>query len=470
MTTLLWFRQDLRLRDNPALAAATARGRVVPVFILDDSDERWSPGAASLWWLHHSLDALRKELGALSLYRGDPRTILPQLVAQAKATAVVWNRCYDAHAIKRDTAIKEQLKRDGVTAESFNAALLIEPWEIQTGGGGPYKVFTPYWRAAQARGFAAPVPKPTTIDAHRLASSEKLDDWQLPPTKPDWAKDFAEHWTPGEHGALDRFEQFVAEDLAAYDELRDRPDKPATSRLSPHLHFGEISPRQIYARLATHQDDKTKSAGIAKFMSEIGWREFAHHLLYHFPTLPDANWREAFDAYPWRTSKADLKAWQRGATGYPLVDAGMRELWATGFMHNRVRMIAASFLIKHLRLDWRLGEQWFWDTLVDADLANNAAGWQWVAGSGADASPYFRIFNPVAQGEKFDPNGGYVRRWCPELSKLPDKFIHAPWKADAETLKAAGITLGKSYPKPIVDHDAARKAALDGYQKVRKSG
>jgi len=469
MTTLVWFRQDLRVRDNPALAAAAARGRVVPIFILDDTDKTWAPGAASLWWLHHSLTTLRKDVGALSLYRGDPRAILPQLVAEAKASAVVWNRCYDPHAIARDAALKEQFKQAGIEARSFNAALLHEPWDIQTGSGGPYKVFTPYWRTAQARNFAAPVAMPPTIDAHRLASGDKLDDWRLLPVTPNWARAFADHWTPGEQGALDRFDDFVRDDLVAYSALRDRPDRPATSRLSPHLHFGEISPRQIAARLAAHQDDRTKSAGIAKFMSEIGWREFAHHLLYHFPTLPDANWRSAFDAYPWRTSKADLKAWQRGLTGYPLVDAGMRELWTTGFMHNRVRMIAASFLIKHLRLDWRLGEAWFWDTLVDADLANNAAGWQWVAGSGADASPYFRIFNPVAQGEKFDPNGAYVRRWCPELSKLPDKFIHAPWTADAATLKAAGVLLGKTYPRPIVDHDEARKAALEGYKKVRSS-
>lgn len=469
MTTLVWFRQDLRLCDNPALAAAAKRGPVVPVFILDDTDTSWRPGAASLWWLHHSLSALRKDLGALSLYRGDPTTILPTLVAEAEATAVVWNRCYEPHAIKRDTAIKERFKKDGVAVESFNAALLNEPWDIQTGSGGPYKVFTPYWRAAQGRGFAAAVPKPKKIDAHRLASSEKLDDWNLPPTRPNWAKGFAKHWTPGEQGALDRFEQFIAEGIVTYGEMRDRPDRPATSRLSPHLHFGEISPRQIHARLAAGQDDKTKNAGIAKFMSEVGWREFAHHLLYHFPTLPDENWRPTFDAYPWRDSARDLKAWQRGMTGYPLVDAGMRELWATGFMHNRVRMIAASFLIKHLRLDWRSGAEWFWDTLVDADLANNAAGWQWVAGSGADASPYFRIFNPMSQGKKFDPHGDYVRRWCPELSKLPDKFIHAPFKADEETLKAAGVVLGGNYPKPIVDHDEARKAALEGYKKVRAS-
>ncbi len=469
MTTLVWFRQDLRLRDNPAVAAAAARGCIVPIFIFDDTDKAWAPGAASRWWLQHSLEALHLELGALSFYRGDPRKLLPTLAAEAKASAVYWNRCYDPHAVARDTAIKDRLKQDGIAVESFNAALLNEPWEIKTGGGGPYKVFTPYWRAVQAREFAAPVAKPKAIDAHRLASSEKLDDWDLTPTKPNWARGFSELWTPGEQGALDRFEQFVAEDLATYGELRDRPDRPATSRLSPHLHFGEISPRQIYARLQSELDGKTTRSGAAKFLSEVGWREFAHHVLYHFPTLPDDNWRTEFDAFPWRDSAKDLNTWQRGHTGYPLVDAGMRELWATGFMHNRVRMIAASFLIKHLRLDWRLGEAWFWDTLVDADLANNAFGWQWVAGSGADASPYFRIFNPMAQGEKFDPDGAYVRRWCPELSKLPNKFIHAPFKADDATLKAAGVTLGKTYPKPIVDHDEARKAALEGYKKVKTS-
>lgn len=470
MTTIVWFRQDLRLRDNPALADASKRGSVVPVFILDNTDMAWPPGAASLWWLHHSLEALRKDLGALSFYRGDPLTLLPKLVEEAEASGVVWNRCYEPHAVKRDTALKERLKKAGIEAQSFNASLLNEPWDTKTGSGGPYKVFTPYWRAAQAREFAAPVAKPKRIDAKPLASSESLSDWHLLPSNPNWAKGFSEHWTPGEQGALDRFEQFADKDLAAYSDMRDRPGKPATSRLSPHLHFGEISPRQIFARLRADLDDRTHGSGIAKFMSEIGWREFAHHLLYHYPTLPDDNWRDAFDAYPWRDSKHDLKAWQRGLTGYPLVDAGMREVWATGWQHNRVRMITASFLIKHLRLDWRLGEAWFWDTLVDADLANNAAGWQWVAGSGADASPFFRIFNPVTQGEKFDPNGDYVRRWCPELSKLPDKFIHAPFKADEATLKAAGIMLGKDYPRPIVDHDEARKAALDGYQKVRKSG
>ena len=308
------------------------------------------------------------------------------------------------------------------------------------------------------------------MDTKHLASSDKLDDWRLLPTQPNWAKGFSDVWTPGEAGALDRFKQFLDEDVADYDEGRDRPARESTSRMSPHLHWGEISPRQIYARLSHDFDGQAARSGAAKFMSELGWREFSHHLLYHFPNLPDDNWRPAFDAYPWRTSKKDLSAWQRGMTGYPMVDAGMRELWHTGFMHNRVRMITASFMIKHLRLDWRKGEAWFWDTLVDADLANNAFNWQWVAGSGADASPYFRIFNPMTQGERFDASGDYVRRWCPELAKLPDKFIHAPWKADKETLAAAGVVLGKTYPEPIVSHEEARKAALDRYKQVRKSG
>ncbi len=469
MTTLLWFRQDLRLRDNPALVTAAERGPVVPVFILDTSDPSWAPGAAGLWWLHHSLAALRARLGALSLFKGDPRVLLPAIARESGASAVYWNRCYEPHAIARDTDIKALLKQQDIGARSFNAALLHEPWEIETGGGGPFKVFTPYWRVASAKPFAAPLPAPSTIDARAVASSDSLDDWRLLPRNPDWAAGWDRLWTPGEEGALDRFETFVAGDLPRYGEERDRPDLQRTSRLSPHLHWGEISPRQIFARLSLAVEDTTTRNGAAKFMSEIGWREFAHHLLYHFPSLPDENWRPGFDSYPWRDSPADLKAWQQGQTGYPFVDAGMRELWQTGFMHNRVRMVAASFLVKHLRIDWRRGEAWFWDTLLDADLANNAAGWQWVAGSGADASPYFRIFNPVLQGEKFDPDGDYIRRWCPELKDLSNADIHAPFKAKADVLARAGVELGKTYPRPIVDHDMARQAALAGYRLVKDS-
>jgi len=471
MTTIVWFRQDLRRRDNPALAAAAATGAVIPIFILDHaaSDSRWSLGGASRWWLHHSLAALREELGGLLLLKGEPCDLLPELVTTTGASAVYWNRCYEPLAIARDKETKALLQARGIEARSFNGSLLHEPWEIATRGGEPFKVYTPYWRASLKAPVAAPLAAPKLTIDQASASGDWLEDWGLCPSRPNWAEGWEAIWRPGEAGALARFDGFVRDDLAGYESRRDRPDPPGTSRLSPHLRWGEISPRQIWARLALQAEDPAKRQGADKFLSEVGWREFSYHLLYHFPTLPEENWRPEFDAYPWRDSVGDLKAWQRGATGYPLVDAGMRELWQTGWMHNRVRMIAASFLIKHLRIDWRQGEAWFWDTLVDADLANNAAGWQWVAGSGADASPYFRIFNPILQGEKFDPNGDYVRRWCPELAALPNKFIHAPFKATAEVLDRAGIKLGQTYPAPIVDHDQARAAALDGYRRIRNA-
>jgi deoxyribodipyrimidine photo-lyase len=467
MTTIVWFRQDLRIRDNPALLAAAAKGAVVPVFILDETHDDWPLGGASRWWLHHSLAALRTELGRLALFRGAPADILPALAKKTGAAAVCWNRCYDPHAVARDTELKTLLQERGLGVQSFNGGLLHEPWEIATGSGGPFKVYTPFWRASLTKPVAPPQPAPKLEITMCGDQGETLEDWALLPTQPNWAASWDKLWRPGEAGALARLDEFTSGVLAGYDELRDRPDLPGTSRLSPHLHWGEISPRQVFARVSLHEHAAQRK-GAEKFLSELGWREFCHHLLYHFPTLPKANWRSAFDAYPWRDSAEDLKAWQQGRTGYPLVDAGMRELWRTGWMHNRVRMIAASFLIKHLRIDWRKGESWFWDTLVDADLANNAAGWQWVAGSGADASPYFRIFNPVAQGRKFDPNGGYVRRWCPELARLPDEFIHAPFEAPGDVLARAGVELGRNYPRPIVDHARARKAALDGYQQVRR--
>jgi deoxyribodipyrimidine photo-lyase len=469
MTTIVWLRQDLRTRDNPALAAAAARGRVLPVFILDDvtPGPQWRLGGASRWWLHHSLLALRDQLGHLPLFGGDPRELLPVIIKQVGASAVYWNRCYEPFAIARDKELKASLQRLGVEVQSFNGSLLHEPWHVATGSGGPFKVFTPYWRASRSRPVAAPLPAPRLKIVKPAALGDRLEDWGLLPANPKWATGWEQLWTPGENGALARFDDFVKNGLAGYRELRERPDLRGTSRLSPHLHWGEISPRQIWARMALESEDSSKRDGASKFLSEIGWREFTHHLLYHFPTLPERNWRPNFDAYPWRNSADDFKAWQRGRTGYPLVDAGMRELWQTGWMHNRVRMITASFLVKHLRIDWRRGETWFWDTLLDANLANNAAGWQWVAGSGADASPYFRIFNPMIQGRKFDPNGDYVRRWCPELARLPNAYIHALFQAEPETLARAGITLGSTYPYPIVDHDHARKAALNGYDKVR---
>ena len=466
MATVVWFRQDLRLSDNPALAAAAKRGPVVPLYILEGGQR--PPGGASRWWLHHSLAALSESLGGLLLRRGDAARLLPQIAAEAGADRVMWNRRYEPDAVARDEAALRALTKAGIAVDTFNGNLLHEPSGIATQSGGPFKVYTPFWRACRARTVAPPLRahKPA-IEVEGL-DSDPLASWRLLPAKPDWAAGWGTYWTPGERGAQARLDAFLRRDLKNYDVARDRPAGRNTSLLSPHLHFGEISPRQVWARLAFAAEKAAPAQAAAKFAAELGWREFCAHLVHHFPTIPRENWRTAFDRFPWRRSAADLKAWQRGETGYPMVDAGMRELWHTGWMHNRVRMIAASFLVKHLRIDWREGEAWFWDTLVDADLANNAGNWQWVAGSGADAAPYFRIFNPVLQGGKFDPAGDYVRRWCPELKNLPDKFIHAPFAADAAVLARAGIVLGRDYPKPIVDHRAAREAALAAYRKVAR--
>ncbi|MEZ5852638.1 MAG: deoxyribodipyrimidine photo-lyase [Hyphomicrobiaceae bacterium] len=472
MTTIVWFRQDLRTTDNPALAHAAARGKVLPVYILEDSPPPPGRrlGGASRWWLHHSLAALRRDVPGLVLLAGDPRRVIPDLVAQTRASSVVWNRCYEPHAIARDTEIKAALAAAGIDAASFNASLLHEPWEIETGSGGPFKVYTPFWKAARQKPVPKPLPAPRLAPVTVEGMGLPLAELALTPAKPDWAAGWQAIWSPGEAGAQARLDAFLKAGLSGYGERRNRPDLPHVSRLSPHLHFGEISPRLVWHRTEALAASEPSLAGdAAKFLSEVGWREFAYHLLYHFPTLPDRNWKPAFDAYPWVDDPKALVAWQRGRTGYPMVDAGMRELWATGYMHNRVRMIAASFLVKHLRIDWRHGERWFWETLLDADLANNAAGWQWVAGSGADAAPYFRIFNPIEQGRKFDPTGNYVRRWCPELARLPDAVLHAPFAAPAEVLAAAGVTLGDVYPHPIVDHQTARRAALAGYEAVKEA-
>jgi deoxyribodipyrimidine photo-lyase len=467
--SIVWFRQDLRVADHPALAHAAAQGSVVPVFVLDDSRHGAAMGSASRWWLHHSLLRLREALKGLVLLRGEPAAVLPELARRVSAQAVVWNRRYEPRARAEEQAVGQALSRHGVAHESFRGSLLWEPGQIRTLGGGAFKVFTPFWRACLKTPVAQCLPSPR-VRLHRLTGlGESPGAWRLLPHSPDWAAHFGEHWNPGEQGARKRLRKFLARELPGYGELRNRPDQPGVSRLSPHLHFGELSPRQIWTevRALIARDPDLEHDG-EKFLTQIGWREFSYQLLMQFPQLPQNNWRPEFDRYPWLISKPRLAAWQRGRTGYPLVDAGMRELWQTGYMHNRVRMVTASFLVKHLRIHWRAGEAWFWDTLVDADLANNAASWQWVAGSGADAAPYFRVFNPVEQGRKFDPRGSYVRRWCPELTKLPDKYLHAPFAAAPAVLKAAGVILGKTYPKPIVDHRAARAAALAGYQSIRK--
>jgi deoxyribodipyrimidine photo-lyase len=467
---LVWLRQDLRLADNLALIAAARTGRpVIPLYILDETPGVRPMGAASLWWLDKSLAALAASLetvgSRLVLRRGVAETILVDLVAETGASGVLWNRLYDPAAIARDTAIKARLKDDGVACDSFNAGLLNEPWTVKTGAGQPYKVFTPYWRAARDQlGAVSVEPAPTALAAPGAwPRGDALGDWRLHPAAPDWSMGF-DLWTPGEAGALDRLDDFLSSPVDGYGRGRDLPGVEATSRLSPHLHFGEIGPRQVWlaARNAAEAGD-APAGEVEKFLSEIGWREFNHSILFHNPDLPKSNFRPEFDGFPWASDAAAFEAWSRGRTGYPIVDAGMRELWATGFMHNRVRMIVASFLIKHLLIDWREGEAWFWDTLVDADLASNVGNWQWVAGSGADAAPYFRIFNPIAQGERFDPAGAYVRRWIPELANLPDALIHEPWKAPAQlSAEAARI-----YSEPVVWHAAARERALQAYRGLK---
>ncbi|MEP3277368.1 MAG: deoxyribodipyrimidine photo-lyase [Stappiaceae bacterium] len=478
MNSIVWFRQDLRLCDNPALVHAASLGPIIPVFILEENSPGTHSfsGTAQAWWLHHSLQALSSDLPELRLFRGRPEEILSELAKKTGANAVFWNRRYEPVAIERDKKTKTLLCDHGIEVQSFAASLLAEPWTIKNGSGLPFKVFTPYWRSVRGRRFQPPLPRPDNLRIynfpHDTRSSaptpSRLEDWQLCPRNPDWAENWLDHWTPGEAGAFARLDHFINAGLRGYAALRDRPDRPNTSRLSAHLHFGEISPMQIaHVTAFASQTDPLLEEDAAKFMSEIGWREFAHHLHFHFPDLDKKNWKTTFDRYPWNKDDEALNAWKKGLTGYPIVDAGMRELWQTGFMHNRVRMVAASFLIKHLRIDWREGARWFLETLLDADLANNSAGWQWVAGSGADASPYFRIFNPTTQARKFDPEGTYIRKWCPELSDLDGASIHAPFEVPLDALARAGVVLGRTYPVPIVDHREARKSALDGYALVK---
>ncbi|WP_150525129.1 cryptochrome/photolyase family protein [Roseibium sediminis] len=471
MTTIVWFRQDLRASDNAALYHAAQKGAVLPVYILEEGAPltNCQPiGGAGNWWLHHSLCALKEQLGGLVLLKGDPKDLLPDLAREVGAEAVLWNRVYDRHAIERDTAIKASLKEAGVYVESFKGSVLNEPFELKTGSGGPYKVFSPYWRAVKSLPFVPPLPRPEKLELADSVLSLDVVELDLLPVTPNWAEGWETLWRPGEKGAQDRLSDFLDENLLGYGEDRNRPDLPNVSRLSPHLRFGEISPAQIWSATQMIADAHPELAKDAdKFLSEVVWREFSYHLLYHFQDLPEQNWKTGFDAYPWRNSPEDLRAWQRGETGYPIVDAGMRELWQTGYMHNRVRMIVASFLVKHLRIDWREGEKWFRDTLVDADVANNAASWQWVTGCGADAAPYFRIFNPYTQAQKFDPDGTYIRKWVPELKHLPAPQLFAPQDASPMDLREAGVRLGETYPLPMVNHQSARQKALEGYETVK---
>ncbi len=476
--SIVWFRQDLRLADNPALLAAFRHGRpIIPVFIwAPDEEGQWPPGSASRWWLHQSLSqldgSLRQHSSRLIIRRGPTLETIRALLDQTGSTAVFWNRRYEPAAIERDSRVKAALQKDGRVVESFNGSLLFEPWTVQTQQGQPYQVFTPFWRAC----FAKPEPAPPENAPSRIANLRrwpatlKLAELGLEPAI-DWAAGLRASWRPGEVGASEQLKRFLEEALGDYPTERNRPDRMGTSRLSPHLHFGEISVRQLWSALRGQRHDQgiTQPAEAIRVCgSELGWREFAHHLLFHFQQTPREPLRKEFAHFPCQPYRDNLHAWQRGRTGYPIVDAGMRELWHTGWMHNRVRMIVASFLVKDLLIPWQEGATWFWDTLVDADLANNTLGWQWTAGCGADAAPYFRIFNPVTQGEKFDPHGDYVRHWIPELNKLPSEWVHKPWEAPARLLADAGIELGSTYPLPIVDHREARSRALEALQRIKK--
>jgi deoxyribodipyrimidine photo-lyase len=460
----MWFRQDLRLADQAALVAAMAGGRpVLPVYILDDdSPGQWATGGAGRWWLHHSILSLHAALQAagspLVLRRGRAAVVLPELLAETGATEIHAGRMHEPWARGVEAAIEAAVPG---TLRLHRTSTLFDLDSVRTKTGGIYGVYTPFANTLRQRGQPAPpLPAPAHIPAPPAPSSDRLEDWALLPTRPDWAAGFRATWQPGEAAAHDRLRAFIDTAVHGYDTGRNLPGLPGTSMLSAHLHWGEISPGQVWAAASA----ATRGKGVDVYLGEILWREFAAYLLWHNPHLPEQPLRPRFAKLPARDSDAESRAWKRGATGVPIVDAGMRQLWQIGWMHNRVRMIVASFLVKHLLMPWQLGEDWFWDTLVDADLASNAASWQWITGCGIDSQPFFRVFNPVSQGEKFDPDGTYVRRYVPELAKVPAKWVHAPWTAPNEVLAAAGVRLGQDYPHPIVDLAAGRQRALDAYR------
>jgi deoxyribodipyrimidine photo-lyase len=472
---IVWFRRDLRLADHAALNAAAKSGApVLPLYILDDeTPDAFRMGGAARWWLHFSLAALDRSLekrgGALVLRQGAAPGVLAALLDETGASAVHATRGYDPWDARLEATIAALCREKGAELQLHPGQLLFAPGTIVTGSGKPYRVFTPFWKAC----VAAPAPsaplKGPKLGTFATAKGDELEDLKLLPTKPDWAGGLRATWQPGEDAARRRLTDFIDTRLAAYADNRSMLDGDPTSRLSPHLHFGEISPNQVW-HAVRHAAEGTRGKirkGAEAFLKELGWREFSYHLLDRFPDMPMKPLRPEFARFPWRKDEKALQAWQRGQTGYPIVDAAMRQLWQTGWMPNRARMIVASFLVKHLLLPWQEGEAWFWDTLVDADLANNAASWQWVAGCGTDAAPYFRVFNPVLQGQKFDPNGDYVRAFVPELAKLPAPDIHAPWDAPDLLLTQSGVELGRSYPKPIVEHAAARTRALEAFDAIR---
>lgn len=461
-TALVWLRNDLRIEDNPALFAALRRGqRLLAVYIHEtDPGIREVTGAAR-WWLHRSLNALASALATMGIElrveAGISSEIIARTVNEEQAGAVYWNRRYGVPERNLDACIKTEMRDLGVEVESFNASLLVEPWEMATGQGKSFSVFTPFWNALRRRQIAQPAPIPGNGE-YRPLNTPRFDGNYHVPT---WARKLEGNWPIGEEGARARLGAFL-ERISGYETARDLPGQQATSLLAPHLRFGEIGPRQVWhtALAAAHRCPEL-TISVEKFLSELAWREFNHHLNYHRENIAETPMQPRFAGMEWRQSETDFDHWCAGMTGFPLVDAGMRELWQTGYMHNRVRMITASLLTKNLLIDWRRGERWFWDCLVDADGANNPANWQWVAGSGLDAAPWFRIFNPITQGERFDPEGHYTRQWVPELAALPDKWIHRPHAAPSDVLQAADVVLGETYPHPIVDLAASRKRALE---------
>lgn len=474
---LVWFRRDLRLTDNPALLYALQSATVViPVYIHDpEAEAPWCSGAASQWWLHHSLKKLDESLRSIGsqliVRRGNSLVVLRELISQTGASLITWNRLYEPTCIARDTQIKQALREQGLEVHSDNSALLFEPWIVKTKQQTPFKVFTPFWRSCQLQ--LQELPTPLAAPSHINTSTNQITSLPvaalelLPTIK--WYRGFETRWSPGEQAALQQVNQFTTLPIGLYATRRDHPAESGTSSLSPHLHFGEIGPRQILAAVRAAELNTAANQSAEVFIKELGWREFAHHLIYHFPQTTDQPLDTRFNNFPWQQDTKLLSAWHKGRTGVPLVDAGMRELWHTGWMHNRVRMIVASFLTKNLRMHWLHGARWFWDTLVDANLANNTLGWQWTAGCGADAAPYFRVFNPVVQAERFDPDGLYIRKWIPEIAKLENRWIACPWQAPESELIRAQIKLGQDYPRPVMDLSESREQALSAYQSMRSS-
>ncbi len=457
---IIWFRNDLRLEDNPALSyAAGLNLPLIPLYIWDTNLSDKLIGSAQKWWLHHSLLSLKTSLKNYSLdlvfRKGNPKDILNEVIKLSGAKFLVWNRVYEPDSIVRDTSIKDYFIKQGIEVKTFNSLLLFEPWEIKNNTGENYKVFTPYWRyclTKEPRRVLA-IPK-IPVTQNLQIKSDDIDNWKLIPCSPNWAANFEHYWSPGEAPATLKLSAFVSNVMDSYSVARDFPASKGTSKLSPYLHFGEISPNQIWYEAHNIADRKGYNVNIEKYLAELGWREFSYNLLYYYPTIDREPINKKFIKFPWVFDQKKFDAWKKGSTGYPIVDAGMRELWSSGWMHNRVRMIVASFLTKHLLIHWHYGAMWFLDTLLDADFASNSASWQWVAGCGSDAAPYYRIFNPILQGQKFDPKGEYVRKWVPEIAHLPDNIIHTPWKYSSAI----------DYVKPIVDHDKARQVALNCYK------